>query len=564
MKAVAHALFTAGILGQLVSAQYNCSRVCLERQFCDVTRGECVDIELECTQADRCVQYLLNRGLIDYHCKEVVRIYNRADGGGKESKSKLLCDRKDTRKARQNGPFTRIPPGIRPANHKAPPRCFGAETCCSQVRATGTSYPRMQCFKDPCSCVKSQREKGCPDGQENACIKDAPNGLNTEVPGGTRWDAGTPASMLAITIEEVLITNHEIPAILDGDFEGLSTEKLNVTDSRVSEIEPGAFRQLSGVKLLNLDGNQLRGVPVVAFSGLGPTLTHLMMNRNPLTALTADIFLPLPNLARLELKNCAIETLPVGLFAGLSKLQALELDGNALRTFEPAVFAPLKGLQYLYLIGNKLEQLPSKAFAGLQNLQTLRLADNKLTTLPSTLFAPLASLQRLSLEGNVLRTLAGSQFRSNKNLQMLVLSRNKLVTVEPGAFDGLTGALAVKMELNTIEYLPRNLFRDMAQLKELTLHSNTFTAAGYPLDLFNGLSSLRELRLDENPSWEHFCPLPVQCAIIVDDRSVSTEFPRECTCEDRICAACLGARPMWFVTVAALVIATQGVAQWHG
>ena len=98
----------AGILGHLVSAQYNCSRVCLERQFCDVTRGECVDIELECTQADRCVEYLLNRGLIDYHCKEVVRVFNRADGGGKASKSKLLCDRKDTRKARQNGPFTSI------------------------------------------------------------------------------------------------------------------------------------------------------------------------------------------------------------------------------------------------------------------------------------------------------------------------------------------------------------------------------------------------------------------------------------------------------------------------
>lgn len=118
------------------------------------------------------------------------------------------------------------------------------------------------------------------------------------------------------------------------------------------ELLPPAFRELKGLRELDLGDNQLRELPAT-IQGL-PALLRLRVARNPRLLELPRWIGALRELRELDAEWCRIESLPDELF-GLPKLATLRLRGNGLRAL-PAGLERLVALKHLDVRDNPLDE----------------------------------------------------------------------------------------------------------------------------------------------------------------------------------------------------------------
>ena len=123
---------------------------------------------------------------------------------------------------------------------------------------------------------------------------------------------------------------------------------------------------LSGLRMLELSGNGLEGLPALPEA---TRLEHLLLGGN------------------------ALEAVPLGALPAPERLRGLTLSDNALADLPADAFAAAHGLRSLRLDGNQLRTLPDGLFAGLGALRMLRLDGN-----PGAPFAVPVRLERIDAE----------------------------------------------------------------------------------------------------------------------------------------------------------------------
>ncbi|XP_058659175.1 toll-like receptor 3 isoform X2 [Ammospiza caudacuta] len=235
-----------------------------------------------------------------------------------------------------------------------------------------------------------------------------------------------------------------------------SLQVLNLTKTRISTIESGAFSSLGHLKILDLGLNEIsQQLTGHEFKGLNniqdiylsynknltlqsesfifvPGLRKLMLRKvgcNNL-AFSPSPFHPLRNLTVLDISNNNIANIQEDLFDGLDKLDILDLQHNNLARLwkhanpgGPVLFLKgLPNLQILNLKSNGLDEIPVQVFKGLFQLKHLDLGSNNLNLLPATLFDDQASLNSLNLQKNLITSVEekvfGLPFRSLRRLEM--------------------------------------------------------------------------------------------------------------------------------------------------
>nr|XP_028568870.1 extracellular matrix protein 2-like [Podarcis muralis] len=221
-------------------------------------------------------------------------------------------------------------------------------------------------------------------------------------------------------LRTLYLAENEITHVPAGIFLGLpNLEWLDLSKNKLDSagLHPEAFKNLTKLKRLNLDGNRLTAVPALPSS-----LQELKMNDN--------------NLEGLQRHN----------FRGLFKLLTLELEANELHDGNvlPTTFKPLSRLIYLRLDRNRFRAIPP----GLP-----------------------ASLQELHLDSNRIEEVTESVLNKTLNLTVLVLSNNKLQEdrIAPRAWINLPKLEALDLSHNRLVHVPSFLPR---HLKQLTLHHN--------------------------------------------------------------------------------------------
>ncbi|XP_036386603.1 extracellular matrix protein 2 [Megalops cyprinoides] len=250
------------------------------------------------------------------------------------------------------------------------------------------------------------------------------------------------------------------------NLEWLDLSKNKLEDSSLSI---GVFRNLTKLKRINLDGNNLTKIP-----RLPTSLEELKINDNKIRSLTPHSF------------------------KGLSKLLTLELEGNGFHdgNVSPLAFRPLRVIIYLRLDKNKFRAIPS----GLPpSLQELHLSENRVEEVHEGILNKTVELKVLDLSHNRIREdrIAPRAWIHLPKLEALDLSHNKLVHVPsflPTALRQLT------LHHNQIERIPGYVFGHLRPgLESLNLSHNRLTADGIHGVSFLGLyRSLTELLLDHN------------------------------------------------------------------
>ncbi|XP_052538553.1 toll-like receptor 3 isoform X3 [Tympanuchus pallidicinctus] len=235
-----------------------------------------------------------------------------------------------------------------------------------------------------------------------------------------------------------------------------SLQVLNLTKTRISTVESGAFSLLGQLKILDLGLNEIHQVLTGhEFEGLNnieyiylsynrnvtlqsesfifvPSLSKLMLRKvgcNNL-AISPSPFHPLRNLTVLDISNNNLANIKEDLFDGLYKLDILDLQHNNLARLwkqanpgGPVLFLKdLPNLHVLNLKSNGFDEIPVHVFKGLHQLKDLDLGSNNLNLLPATLFDNQNSLNTLNLQKNLITSVEedvfGPVFKSLRKLEM--------------------------------------------------------------------------------------------------------------------------------------------------
>nr|XP_020455017.1 leucine-rich repeat transmembrane protein FLRT2 [Monopterus albus] len=176
-------------------------------------------------------------------------------------------------------------------------------------------------------------------------------------------------------------------------------EELHLDDNSISTVgvEEGAFREAVSLKMLFLTKNHLSSVPI----GLPDDLKELRLDENRIAVIAEEAFRNVTRLERLLLDGNLLtdEGIAPGTFQDLVTLRELSLARNSL-TYPPP-FLPGEVLVKLNFQENQINQIPVRAFAGLQKLQKLDISNNQLQSLTEGVFDGLISLRQLTVRNNL-------------------------------------------------------------------------------------------------------------------------------------------------------------------
>ena len=243
-----------------------------------------------------------------------------------------------------------------------------------------------------------------------------------------------------VDLKKLIMADNELEELSGAAFPDWSREQLFA--------DPEKTNHFGGLEVLDLHGNNLKGLPVG--------------------------FRRLEQLSILNLSSNSFDTSIFAIINQLSNLRELRLTKSALSGSIPPELASMKSLQVLDLRDNKLDRLPSNLHE-LQNLQKLLLGGNQISSVAIS-SVPSQNLIELDLSRNLLTNTfitATTDGASFQKLQVLDLSHNALECLCSESLE-LRSLQNLAVHNNRLKSLP-NLF-SCTELTTLTASANLLTA----------------------------------------------------------------------------------------
>ncbi|XP_067131821.1 leucine-rich repeat-containing protein let-4-like [Centruroides vittatus] len=250
-----------------------------------------------------------------------------------------------------------------------------------------------------------------------------------------------PEMFKGICVKRLILQLSELKRINESTFEELKEclVLLLLMDGKLSKVPINALKNLNGLRVLSLAGNEIRNVPSLR----SLPLHHLSLASNKISSLPKDTFPPVLktlsvthnqlktlNESMLHLKDLAwlfvssnwLTSLS-GELTGMKSLEMLSASNNNIKDLGDS-FKNLKKLKYLHLDHNLIRKLRN-GLHSLFNLRSLNLSFNFIRKLYGKEFINLLHLETLDLSHNQLESV-GDTFKYTRKLETLILSANKL------------------------------------------------------------------------------------------------------------------------------------------
>ncbi|XP_030010770.1 transforming growth factor beta activator LRRC32 [Sphaeramia orbicularis] len=289
---------------------------------------------------------------------------------------------------------------------------------------------------------------------------------------------------------------------------------LNLGSNKIHFIQPGLFRDMTDLKVLDLSKNHL-SVFAQSKTSVGPltAVESLDLSGNGLFTGMTDYFLAeSPLLTNVSLNGNSITKIAHNTFSGALSLRKINLHNNVILEIEDGAFDSLDHLTELDLSKNSINCITD---FNLYNLKTLNLSKNSLELFRSTVSDNLYELIHLDLSENKMSLLPLLP-RKNK-LEYLDVSRNQIQSINvTGSIEGqiyfMCTCLAappsfskhhqcfyhlkyLDMSYNSLKSLPQFLFSTMVSLEVLNVSNNCISSFSVSAGL---LKNVRIINLSYN------------------------------------------------------------------
>lgn len=252
--------------------------------------------------------------------------------------------------------------------------------------------------------------------------------------------------------------------------------RLNLHANKIHFIQPGLFKDMPDLKVLDLSRNHLN-VFAVSKVNVGPlsALKSLDLSGNGFYTGMSDYFLAdSPSLESVSLSDNSITKVTQDTFKGSLSLKKISLHNNVILEIEDGAFDSLQNLTELDLSKNSITCI--KDF-NLHSLEVLNLSKNSLEDFQSTTAKLDFKLVSLDLSENKL--LYFPLLPKNNVLEHLDISRNHIQTVTESSektylvFEKLR---YLDMSYNNLKDVPEDFFKCMGSLEVLNVSHNCISS----------------------------------------------------------------------------------------
>ncbi|XP_074054884.1 leucine-rich repeats and immunoglobulin-like domains protein 1 [Macrotis lagotis] len=272
------------------------------------------------------------------------------------------------------------------------------------------------------------------------------------------------------------------------------TAALNLSNNKLTEIDPAAFEDLVNLQEVHLNNNELTIIP--SLGAASSRILSLYLQHNKIRSVEASQLKPYVSLQTLDLSSNNITEVRSTSFPHGLHIKELHLGSNRISTLEPGAFDNLsRSLLTLRLSKNRITQLPVKAFK-LPRLTQLELNRNRIRLIEGLTFQGLDNLDVLKLQRNNISKLTDGAFWGLSKMQVLHLEYNSLTEVNSGSLYGLAALHQLHLSNNSISRINRDGWSFCQKLHELILSFNNLTRLDE--ESLADLSSLQILRLSHN------------------------------------------------------------------
>ncbi len=182
------------------------------------------------------------------------------------------------------------------------------------------------------------------------------------------------------TLEELIVDGanmSQLPENFGSILRTLKLKTLILRDSKITSAEP--FVDLPIVERIDLSVNDIEELPANSFSGC-PKLTYLSLLFNPISSFRGDEFNLLSGLNLLDLYNTQLTSIAPNTFHQLKSLEWLNMNrffkGDEF-VIEKELFMHSTNLRGLNLINNNITAIHPESFDNLKRLIDLQLRLNK-------------------------------------------------------------------------------------------------------------------------------------------------------------------------------------------
>ncbi|XP_074466851.1 transforming growth factor beta activator LRRC32 [Sebastes fasciatus] len=254
---------------------------------------------------------------------------------------------------------------------------------------------------------------------------------------------------------------------------------LNLHSNKILFIQPGLFKDMTDLKVLDLSRNQLN-VFALSKINIGPltAVESLDLSSNGLYTGMSDYFLAdSPSLANLSLNSNSITKIAQNTFSGSSSLRKISLHNNVILEIEDGAFESLDSLTELDLSKNSITCITD---FNLCNLKVLNLSKNSVELFQSTTSTDFYKLLRLDLSEN--KMLYFPLLPRNNVLEYLDISRNHLQSVNVTESHIKKAKVYfyflryLDMSYNQLKSIPESFFYCMGSLEVLNVSNNCISS----------------------------------------------------------------------------------------
>lgn len=322
---------------------------------------------------------------------------------------------------------------------------------------------------------------------------------------------------------------------------------LNLQANRIHFIQPGLFKDMTDLKVLDLSRNHL-SVFALSKTNIGPlanvesldlssnglytgmsdyflsdspSLESVSLGSNSITKIAQDTFQRSSNLTKISLHNNVILEIEDGAFDSLSRLTELDLSKNSISCITDF---NLRNLKVLNLSKNSMEIFQSaRSLDTLYKLVSLDLSENKMSFFPllpqnnilehldisrnqiqsinvtgspeTTTKVLLTQLKYLDMSYNQLRSLPESFFYCMLSLRVLKVSNNCIRSFSVTTQYVLNTVKVMDLSYNSLDSLTFGK-NTLKSLEELLLQGNNLATMDH--QIFQRLPNIKNLQLQQN------------------------------------------------------------------
>ncbi|MGY5854009.1 MAG: leucine-rich repeat protein [Candidatus Thorarchaeota archaeon] len=252
---------------------------------------------------------------------------------------------------------------------------------------------------------------------------------------------------------------------------GLDERELNLSNSRIRDINLDGLAECDNLEILDLSNNNLENIDLLPLSSCR-ALREVDLSGNELLRLKTEPLRPCSELQSLNLSENSMRDVELDVLTGCNKLTHLNISSNHIHELDLSPLSYCGNLVHLDASNNQLERVDIAPLSGCQYLSILKLNKNWIRYLDFDPLSECSFLKEIDISENPLEQVDLSGLSSCGLIENIQMGWTQLTELDLSPLSTCTNLRSLNLESNKISQLDLKSLSSCSSLEYLNVNEN--------------------------------------------------------------------------------------------